>query len=105
MEDRQSLQARIAALEERTRRLEILYETARDLGGTLRIDDLLDRILDRTLDALRSEMGSILVVDHEDAEWLCLRRARAVGLPADTVRVRLGRHQQLWPSTGSRSWS
>jgi diguanylate cyclase (GGDEF)-like protein len=37
------------------------------------------------------------VVDHEDAEWLCLRHARGlVGLPADTVRVRLGQGISGW---------
>lgn len=91
MDDRESLHARIAALEERTRRLEILYETARDLGANLRLDDLLERILARTLEALRSETGSILVVDDEDEEWLCLRNARGLdGAPADDVRVRVG---------------
>ena len=97
MDDQEHLHARIAALEERTRRLEVLYETARDLGGTLRLDDLLDRILARALDALRSEVGSILVVDEEDGEWLRLRISRGlVGVQPETIRVRIGQGISGW---------
>ncbi len=97
MEDRESLHSRIAALEDRTRRLEVLYETARDLGGTLQLDALLERILARTLEALHSDIGSILVVDEEDEDWLRLRTARGLdSVPADAVRVRLGQGISGW---------
>lgn len=97
MEDQERLHARIASLEERTRRLEVLYQTARDLSGTLRLDDLLNRILARTLDVLGSEIGSILVLDDDDETWLRMRVARGLdGVPAEDVRVRVGEGISGW---------
>ncbi len=70
--------ARIAQLEDRNRRLEILYETARDLSSTLQVGEVLDRLLDRTLQVLRESVGCILI--HSETQGvLYLRSSR--GLP------------------------
>lgn len=97
MDDQESLHTLIAALQERNRRLGMLYETARDLGAALRLDELLDRILARALQALRADIGSILVVDSEDEKLLRLQVSR--GLPAEPVEgvsVRAGEGISGW---------
>ena len=97
MHDGESLHTLIAALQERNRRLETLYETARDLGTPLRLDELLDRILARTLQALRADLGSILVVDNEDDKVLQLRVSRGLPVePAEIVTIGVGEGISGW---------
>jgi len=72
------------ALEELRRRnadLEVLYETVRDLSSTLSVDRVLERLLDRTLQRLEAEIGSILLLGDDDQ----LRVMLARGLPQEVV--------------------
>jgi diguanylate cyclase (GGDEF)-like protein len=72
--------ARADRLEARNRRLEALYETARDLGSSLGLDDILDRMLGRALDALDSGGGEVLIHDA-DENLLWVRASRGTGIP------------------------
>jgi diguanylate cyclase (GGDEF)-like protein len=72
------------ALEELQRRnadLEVLYETVKDLSSTLSVERVLQRLLDRTLEHLNAEIGSILLLGDDDH----LRVMVSKGLPADVV--------------------
>ncbi len=96
MEEADALRQRIALLEERNRRLEVLYETALDLGGSLQLAEVLDRILTRTLEALRSEIGSVLILDP-DEEVLWLRACRGLDIaPAEATGMLLGEGISGW---------
>lgn len=69
--------------------LEILFATVQDLTSTLSTDDVIQRLLNRVLLHLDSEIGSILLVGP-DGE---LRITHARGLPAEvveTTRMKLG---------------
>jgi len=69
--------------------LEIVLETARDLTSLLSTQKIIERLLDRILKHLDSEVGSVLALDAEDE----LRIMVARGLPDEVVaetRVAIG---------------
>jgi len=63
--------------------LDVLLETIRDLTSTLAVSEVLGRLLDRALEHLASEIGSILTLDAHGA----LKIAVARGLPEEIVRT------------------
>ncbi|MCH8890226.1 MAG: GGDEF domain-containing protein [Myxococcales bacterium] len=71
----------IDALRRRNADLELLYETVKDLNSTLSVDRVLQRLLDRTLEHLEAEIGSILLLGDDDH----LRVMVAKGLPPEVV--------------------
>jgi diguanylate cyclase (GGDEF)-like protein len=76
-------------LQRRHAELEILYDTVRDLSSTLSVQQVLDRLLDRTLRHLNAEIGSILLIDTDSL----LRVVSARGLPdeiADSTAMEVG---------------
>ena len=69
--------------------LEILFDTIRDLASTLSSDEVVERLIDRTLQHMDSEIASVLMTDSEGA----LRIAHARGLLVeviDSVRMQPG---------------
>jgi diguanylate cyclase (GGDEF)-like protein len=66
-----------AQLQRRHAELEILYDTVRDLSSTLSVQQVLDRLLERTLRHLDAEIGSILLIGTDSL----LRVVVARGLP------------------------
>ena len=76
-------------LQRRHAELEILYDTVRDLSSTLSVQQVLDRLLERTLRHLDAEIGSILLVDKDSL----LRVVTARGLPdevSDSTLMEVG---------------
>jgi len=71
----------IEELRRRNADLEVLYESVKDLSSTLSVERVLQRLLDRTLEHLTAEIGSILLLGDDDQ----LRVMIAKGLPADVV--------------------
>jgi len=63
--------------------LQILYDTVRDLSSTLAVQQVLERLLDRTLRHLDAEIGSILLVDDEGN----LQVVTARGLPGEVAEL------------------
>jgi len=68
-----------AQLQRRHAELEVLYDTVRDLSSTLSVQQVLDRLLERTLRHLDAEIGSILLIDTDSL----LRVVVARGLPEE----------------------
>ncbi len=54
--------------EQRARQLSTLNEVARDLGSTLELAPLLDRVLQSAVDIINCEAGSLFLVDEETDE-------------------------------------
>ena len=73
--------AELAHLRRRNDELRLLYETIRDLTGTLSVREVLDRLLGRALEHLEAEIGSILLMGPDQR----LRIVGARGLPASVV--------------------
>jgi diguanylate cyclase (GGDEF)-like protein len=71
----------IDELSRRNADLEVLYETVKDLSSTLSVERVLQRLLDRTLEHLDAEIGSILLLGDDDQ----LRVMIAKGLPMDVI--------------------
>ena len=71
----------IESLRRRNADLEVLYETVKDLSSTLSVERVLQRLLDRTLQHLEAEIGSILLLGDDDR----LRVMVSHGLPSDVV--------------------
>ncbi len=69
-------------LRKRNAELEVVFDTIRDLISTLSVHEVMERLLDRTLVHLNSEIGSILVVEPDNTLRILLAR----GLPDDVVR-------------------
>ena len=69
-------------LRRRNAELEVLYGTIRDLTSTLSVHEVLQRLLDRTLEHLHSEIGSIFLLESNGL----LRLMVFQGLPADVVQ-------------------
>ena len=79
----------VEMLRKRHDELEIVFDTIRDLISTLSVQEVMERLLARTLEHLDAELGSILVTEPDDT----LRIMVAQGLPKDVVegaRVHLG---------------
>lgn len=76
-------------LERRNAELEVLFETVRDLTSTLSSHEVIERLVDRVLVHLDSEIASVLLVTPEGA----LELSHARGLPEEvvrTTRIRVG---------------
>jgi diguanylate cyclase (GGDEF)-like protein len=63
--------------------LGVLYETVRDLTSTLSVEQVLSRLLERTLHHLDAEIGSILLLESDST----LRVVSARGLPDRVVEA------------------
>ncbi|UCE86505.1 MAG: sensor domain-containing diguanylate cyclase [Deltaproteobacteria bacterium] len=74
---------RLLQLRRRNAELEILYDTIQDLTSTLSVNQVLDRILDRTLGHLDAEIGSIMLRGPDSR----LRVVAARGLPQEVVEA------------------
>ena len=61
--------------------LEILFETVQDLASTLSSSEVVERLIDRTLGHLDSEIGSVMLVQPDGS----LRISYAQGLPDSPV--------------------
>ncbi len=69
--------------------LEILFDTVRDLASTLSSHEVVERLIERTLKHMNSEIASVLLTDADGV----LRIAHARGLPDDviaSVQMRVG---------------
>jgi len=71
----------LTRLRRRNAELEVLYGTIRDLTSTLSVREVLRRLLDRTLEHLHSEIGSIFLLEDD-----LLRLVVSQGLPDEVVR-------------------
>lgn len=60
----------VKELVQRARQLDTLNVVARDLGSTLELDPLLERILSSAVDILSCEAGSLFLVDEETEELI-----------------------------------
>ena len=69
-------------LQQRNAELEVVFDTIHDLISTLSVQQVMERLLDRTLLHLASEIGSILVLDPDHTLRILLAR----GLPPEVVR-------------------
>ena len=79
----------LAELQQRHSELEVVCETIRDVTSTLSTGEVLQRLLNRTLQHLAAEIGSILLVQPDQS----LRIAVARGLPdyvVNQTRVQRG---------------
>ncbi|TDJ01509.1 MAG: GGDEF domain-containing protein [Deltaproteobacteria bacterium] len=82
-------------LQQRNRELEVVFDTIRDLVSTLSVQEVMQRLLDRMLVHLDSEIGSVLVVEPDETLRILLAR----GLPDQVVRnthVKLGESISGW---------
>ncbi|MFO7899180.1 MAG: GAF domain-containing protein [Planctomycetota bacterium] len=89
LELERALDARTTSLQERVRELGMLNDLSRELTAADDLDDVLDRSLERVLDAFGSESGSFMILDPE-ADELVVRAAR--GPRADES---IGRRRKL----------
>ena len=79
----------LARARELLAQVELLLETVRDMTSTLAVQEVVDRLLDRTLFHMRARVGAIYTVDDAGS----LRIAMARGVPAEVVRdstIRVG---------------
>jgi diguanylate cyclase (GGDEF)-like protein len=92
----------LSRLRRRHAELELLYETVRDLTGTLSTREVLERLMRRVLTHLDAEIGSVLVAGRDSA----LRIAVARGLPDEVVqdtKLRVGEGISGWVMEHGRS--
>ncbi len=85
-----ALREELEVLRRRNSELEVLYDTIRDLTSTLSVREVLQRLLDRTLAHLESEIASILLMRPDRR----LRLEVARGLPEEVVAetaIQIGR--------------
>ncbi|MDJ0848265.1 MAG: sensor domain-containing diguanylate cyclase [Myxococcota bacterium] len=71
----------LATLQRRHDELQLLYETVRDVSGTLSVREVLERLLRRVLIHVDAEIGSVLVLSRDGN----LRIAGSRGLPTEIV--------------------
>ncbi len=71
----------VIELRRRNAELAVLFETVRDLASTLSSHEVIERLVDRTLQHLDSEIASVLLVEPDGT----LRIIHAVGLPDSVI--------------------
>jgi diguanylate cyclase (GGDEF)-like protein len=76
-------------LQRRNAELEVLYATIRDLSSTLAVDEVIERLLDRTLLHLDAEIGSVLLADETGLLRVVLSRGLSEEVVA-TLRIAPG---------------
>ncbi len=89
-------------LQQRNSELEVVFDPIRDLVSTLSVQDVMERLLDRTLVPLDSEIGSVLVVEPDQTLRILLAR----GLPDEVVRdthVEIGQSISGWVAQQAES--
>jgi diguanylate cyclase (GGDEF)-like protein len=83
-EQAETAPAGLENLQRRNAELEVLYATIRDLTSTLAVHEVIERLLDRILRHLDSEIGSILLLDRENRLRIVLSRGLPPVVGADT---------------------
>ena len=89
-------------LQQRNSELEVVFDTIRDLTSTLSVQEVMERLLDRMLVHLDSEIGSVLVVEPDDTLRILLAR----GLPDEVVRdtrIEIGQSISGWVAQQAES--
>jgi signal transduction histidine kinase len=84
-------------LEQRSNELNILFEIEREMSGATDLDELLERLLDRSMDAVRATAGSIALRERGGQEL----RFRTVAGP---MAARL-RHKSIPMGAGLIGWA
>jgi len=77
------LQAKNTELEDRLFEINALYEAGKSISSTLKLNELLHRIVDLAADVLRARQGSIMLLDN-DRRYLSIAAAR--GLDEEIIR-------------------
>lgn len=77
----------VIELRRRNAELAVLFDTVRDLASTLSSLEVIERLVDRTLQHLESEIASVLLVESDGS----LRIMHARGLPDSVIETSLGR--------------
>ncbi len=88
--------------QQRNRELEVIFDTIRDLVSTLSVQEVMERLLDRILVHLDSEIGSVLVFEPDQT----LRIFQARGLPDEVVRdtrIEIGESISGWVAQQAES--
>ena len=80
-------------LERKIRELDVLFEIAQVAASAMRLDDLLEGVLARTMRAIDAEAGSVLLTDDESGD-LCFRAAVG-GVPEAVKRLRIKSGQSI----------
>jgi len=70
-------------LERKVRELDVVFEIAQVAASAMRLDDLLEGVLARTIRAIGAEAGSILIADEQSGD---LRFRAAIGGEPDAVK-------------------
>jgi diguanylate cyclase (GGDEF)-like protein len=79
----------LSALQRRNDELEILFDALTDLASTLSVDEVAERLLDRTLAQLASRAGALFLLSSEND--LTVVASRGVSAEATAERVGLGK--------------
>jgi signal transduction histidine kinase len=80
-------------LERKIRELDVLFEIAQVAASAMRLDDLLEGVLARTMRGIDAEAGSILIGDDASGD-LCFRAALG-GVPEAVKRLRISAGQGI----------
>ena len=90
------LQRKIKRLSKKVKELPVMHEINRDIASLVKIDEILEIIIDRATSMLKSEVGSILLFDNSHKE-LVIKAAK--GLRDDIVsntRIPIGEGISGW---------
>jgi PAS domain S-box-containing protein len=81
-------------VEERTRELAMLSAVSQSMVSMLKLEPLLDVILDRLKDVIGYQLASISILEHE--KELLLLAVRGTGMPKLGTRFPLSEHSNTW---------
>jgi diguanylate cyclase (GGDEF)-like protein len=79
----------LSALQRRNDELEVLFDALTDLASTLAVDEVAERLLDRTLSQLASRTGALFLLSPESD--LTIAASRGISAEAAAERVGLGK--------------
>ncbi len=77
----------LSALQRRNDELEILFEALTDLASTLSVDEVAERLLDRTLSLLASRSGALRLLSDEGDFAVVASRGIAADVAAERVKL------------------
>ncbi len=97
------LQNSVESLKKKVKELEILNEIVRAINSSLRLDEIIQIIMEKTADLIKAEGWSVLLLDEEKKELVFKAAAGEAGKKLIGLRLKLGQGIAGWVARSGKS--
>ncbi|MEO0142122.1 MAG: sensor domain-containing diguanylate cyclase, partial [candidate division WOR-3 bacterium] len=97
------IQNSVESLRKKVKELEILNEIVRAINSSLRLDEIIQIIMEKTADLIKAEGWSVLLLDEEKKELVFKAAAGEAGKKLIGMRLKLGQGIAGWVARSGKS--